>query len=188
MEQLYSKKGFNMKGQYFSFDAIIATVIMVIAFITLVAYWLGAQSIIDSRANNTYADAIRVADSLFAPGSPSNWNSPLLSLADIKQIGLSNNFDNQFNVSKISRLAFLVNHNNPTPNPEVYAATKNLFRVTDYLIVIESTDGSQVYPGAPARIAIGFDHLELAKQISIADRGASVNGKAVRMRVYVFTT
>ena len=36
-----------MKGQYFSFDAVIATVIMVLAFSSLVAYWYGAQAVVE---------------------------------------------------------------------------------------------------------------------------------------------
>jgi len=58
----------NMKGQYFSFDAIIATVIMVLAFSSLVAYWYGAQSVVESRTYSRLADADRIAESLLSPG------------------------------------------------------------------------------------------------------------------------
>ena len=176
-----------MKGQYFSFDAIIATVIMVIAFITLVAYWLGAQSIIDSRANNTYADAIRVADSLFAPGSPSNWGDSSVPLANIQQIGLSNNFDNQFNLTKVKRLSILANPLGTLTTQSNYPAIANLFRVNNFYILIESTDGQPIY-STFTTIQIGSNNFVSAREISVANRGATINGKAVRMRVYVFTT
>ena len=50
-----------MKGQYFSFDAIIATVIMVLAFSSLVAYWYGAQAVDESRTYSRLAEENRQA-------------------------------------------------------------------------------------------------------------------------------
>ena len=64
-----------MKGQYFSFDAVVASVIMVIAVTSLVAYWFGVQSVAESRSSDMYADSLRIAESLLSPGSPSNWTA-----------------------------------------------------------------------------------------------------------------
>ena len=164
-----------MKGQYFSFDAIIATVIMVLAFSSLVAYWYGAQTVVESRTYSRLADANRIAESLLSPGSPANWGSQ--PIASIKQIGITNSFGNDLNMSKINALAANANGVN-------YVGVGNLLRAGgEYYILIERTNTAA---GESQIIAqIGHSHAS-ANVTAVANRGATLDGRPVRMRVFLW--
>ncbi len=146
----------HKKGQYFSFDAIIATVIMTAAFTSLLVYWLGAQQVIESRTSPLYSDAIRIADSLFGPGSPVDWNKG----GTIRQIGLTEGLGNQLSQAKANAL----------PGDAVLAA---LLRapyspgIAGYRVIVEQTDGAS--PGYSK--SVGTDPPADAKEVAIAHRG-----------------
>jgi hypothetical protein len=61
-----------MRGQYFSFDAIIASVIFVLALVALLSYWHSVRSFLDYQNDPLSKDAIRVSNLLFTPPSPSS--------------------------------------------------------------------------------------------------------------------
>jgi hypothetical protein len=60
-----------MKGQYFSFDAIMASVIFVLALVALLSYWHSVRSFLDFQNDQISKDAITVSNQLFSPASPS---------------------------------------------------------------------------------------------------------------------
>lgn len=60
-----------MKGQYFSFDAIIASVIFILSLVALLSYWHSVRSFLDYQSDPLSRDAIRVSNLLFTPPSPS---------------------------------------------------------------------------------------------------------------------
>jgi hypothetical protein len=68
-----------MKGQYFSFDAIIAAVIFILAIVALLSYWHSVRSFLDYQNDPLAKDAIRVSNMLFTPSSPA---SPDCATAD----------------------------------------------------------------------------------------------------------
>ena len=172
-----------MKGQYFSFDAVVASVIMVIAVTSLVAYWFGVQSVAESRSSDMYADSLRIAESLLSPGSPSNWTAG--DLGSMQQIGLEENSSGELNESKITALENWAYYPNSTTSPPSnYTAVGNIMRATgDYYIWIQQTDGSINY-------SIGRQPLSNATEVVIAHRGAVLdNGSAtipVRITVYLW--
>jgi hypothetical protein len=61
-----------MKGQYFSFDAIIASVIFVLALVALLSYWHSVRSFLEYQNDPLSKEAIRVSNLLFVPASPSS--------------------------------------------------------------------------------------------------------------------
>ena len=61
-----------MKGQYFSFDAIIAAVIFVLALVALLSYWHSVRSFLDYQNDPLSKESIRVSNMLFMPPSPDN--------------------------------------------------------------------------------------------------------------------
>ena len=61
-----------MRGQYFSFDAIIAAVIFVLALVALLSYWHSVKSYLDFQNDQISTDAVRVSNLLFTPPSPSS--------------------------------------------------------------------------------------------------------------------
>ncbi|VVB73930.1 Uncharacterised protein [uncultured archaeon] len=176
-----------MKGQYFSFDAIIATVIMVIAFTTLVAYWYGVQSTIDARTGGVYDDALRVADSLFSPGQPENWGNTSVPVGGIRQVGFANGFSNSLNSSKVKRLANMVGSTKTGDlNPANYTAIGNLLRVQGYYITVEPSNGS-----VAGAFYIGDSNFTGAREVAVANRGGTMYFGGVRtamsVKVYVYT-
>ncbi|MFH1785817.1 MAG: hypothetical protein ABH842_05295 [Candidatus Micrarchaeota archaeon] len=56
-----------MKGQYFSFDAIIASVIFVLALVALLSYWHSVRSFLDYQNDPMSKEAVRVSNLLFTP-------------------------------------------------------------------------------------------------------------------------
>ncbi len=61
-----------MKGQYFSFDAIIAAVIFLMAVVLLLSYWHSIKTFLDYQTSDAMKENMRIASLLFIPpdGSP----------------------------------------------------------------------------------------------------------------------
>jgi len=59
-----------MKGQYFSFDAIIAAVIFMMAIVMLLGYWHSVKSFLEYQSGAVSREAMRVASALFVPAFP----------------------------------------------------------------------------------------------------------------------
>jgi len=161
------------KGQYFSFDAVIATIIMVLAFSTLVAYWHGAQSVLEERAGSRLADAGRIAESLLSPGSPPDWDNGMY-ITDIRQPGIAKGFGNELDGWKVAQLQLL--------SSQDYEGVGNLLRAGgDYYVLIERTERV----GAPVA-EIGRPYHANASYVVAATRGATLDGHPVRMRVFLW--
>lgn len=78
-----------MKGQYFSFDAIIASVIFVLALVALLSYWHSVKSFLDYQGGALSKDAIRISNLLFTPPAPS------ASCANMDRLGFSRAWDDK---------------------------------------------------------------------------------------------
>jgi len=55
------------RGQYFSFDAIIASVIFVLTLVMLLSYWHSVRTYLDYQANDLNKEATRLSNLLFTP-------------------------------------------------------------------------------------------------------------------------
>jgi len=78
-----------MKGQYFSFDAIIASVIFVLALVALLSYWHSVKSFLDYQNDQLSKDAVRISNLLFTPPEPS------ADCADMERLGFAFNWDDR---------------------------------------------------------------------------------------------
>lgn len=164
-----------VKGQYFSFDAVVATVIMVIATTSLVAYWFGAQSVVESRSNPMQADAMRIAESLLSPGVPANWTAPSYGIANVYQFGLTNGYSNELNGNKINAMAGMASSN--------YSAVGRIIRAPtqQYYIDIRQVD---CLTGC-GFFEIGHPGAMSANETVVAHRGAVLDGRPYRIRVFL---
>ena len=68
-----------MKGQYFSFDAIIGASIFILTLIAILSYWYGVSNSIEQQQTVFSREAIRIADLLYSPsdvpyGITMNWS------------------------------------------------------------------------------------------------------------------
>ncbi len=100
-----SKCGFK-KGQYFSFDAIVASVLFALTFITLVSYWFSVKSGLESKDEEMLKEAARISDAMLNPGLFQNsYSDPRVSLSRIKsfegksQDELKEMFNTPYNIS-----------------------------------------------------------------------------------------
>ncbi len=55
------------KGQYFSFDAIIAAVIFLMAVVLLLSYWHSIKTFLDYQTSDVMKENLRIASLLFVP-------------------------------------------------------------------------------------------------------------------------
>lgn len=170
-----------MRGQYFSFDAVVATVIMTIAMTSLAAYWFGAQSVVDSRANPLYDDAMRIGDSLLSPGVPANWERG--PLEEVRQFGLADGFSNTLSTGKVVKFNITAGDLSAGGG---YEKAGNIMRApADYFIWIEQTDDpSQFYQ-------MGRWMAPNASEVAVAYRGVAMTGAdgrlhPARMRVFLW--
>lgn len=58
------------KGQYFSFDAIIASVVFVLTVLALMSYWNSVKAGMETYSDETTKEAIRISDLLLSPPEP----------------------------------------------------------------------------------------------------------------------
>ncbi|MFA5382150.1 MAG: hypothetical protein WC356_03220 [Candidatus Micrarchaeia archaeon] len=58
------------KGQYFSFDIIIAVILFIITISLIFSYWFSIREIIKTNDSETYRTAIRISDVLVSKGNP----------------------------------------------------------------------------------------------------------------------
>ncbi|MCX8198024.1 MAG: hypothetical protein N3F07_02405 [Candidatus Micrarchaeota archaeon] len=166
-----------LKGQYFSFDAVVATVIMAVAMASLMGYWYGAQQAAESRMLPLHPGAMRMAESLLSPGVPSGWQSAS-SLNDVKQFGIASGFSNQINRSKLDKLDYWIANN--------YAGSGKIMRApAEYCILLEYTEDN-----LPIK-RMGNCTYDSGREVAVAHRGVSIqdsSGKMrpARMRVFVW--
>ncbi|MBI5224034.1 hypothetical protein HY990_06470 [Candidatus Micrarchaeota archaeon] len=78
-----------MKGQYFSFDAIMATVIFLLALVGLLSYWYGVKTYLDYQSEDLSKEAVRVSGLLFGPPSPST------ACTSLTRLGLAISWEDQ---------------------------------------------------------------------------------------------
>lgn len=83
-----------MKGQYFSFDAIVGASIFILTLIAIMSYWYGVSNSIEQQQSSLAKEAIRVADILYSPqevpyGLTLGWNDKHLNQTKIYDLCFS---------------------------------------------------------------------------------------------------
>ena len=73
-----------MKGQYFSFDAIIASLIFLMAIVSLISYWQSLRTSVGYQNSEMVGEAFRISDTLMTQGYP-----PDELCQDMEQAGLA---------------------------------------------------------------------------------------------------
>jgi hypothetical protein len=78
-----------MKGQYFSFDAIIASVIFLMAIVLLLSYWHSIKTFLDYQTSDVMRESMRIASLLFVPPDGS------LSCTGVNELGFALSWDDR---------------------------------------------------------------------------------------------
>ena len=143
-----------LKGQYFSFDAIIAAVIFALAISVLSSHWVALRAQMDGSDTYLQQEAYRISDVLLGAGEPvyatrgdpRNW---YLSPQNAKRAGLaiSNSNPNLLNYTTIEQM-----HNLNTPaNYEQWALL--LSTGANFWVEINMTNATD--PGRPYNFLFG---------------------------------
>lgn len=89
-----------LKGQFFSYDAVVAGILFILLLTLLYNYWNSLRATISVRMDDATRIALDVSDMLLTPGSPIDWNS-----TNYNQLGLAAQYNSiEINESKLSEL------------------------------------------------------------------------------------
>jgi len=85
-----------MKGQYFSFDAIIGASIFILTLVAILSYWYGVSNSIEQQQTVYSKEAIRIADILYSPSSVPygitvNWSDKHIDLSKVESLCTATN-------------------------------------------------------------------------------------------------
>ena len=93
------------RGQYFSFDAIIASLIFILTIVSLLSYWYSVHSQLDYQNYEMMKEAVRVSDLAMTPGTWKSWQpGPFPSTCDglVDQLGFATSWeDRRLDATKI---------------------------------------------------------------------------------------
>ena len=78
------------KGQYFSFDAIIASVIFMMAVVMMLGYWHSVKTFLEFQSGDTTKEAMRISSVLFSPSFPQGVDCTVM-----KTVGFANSWDDK---------------------------------------------------------------------------------------------
>lgn len=98
------------KGQMWSYDLVIGSVLFMIAMAILAFFWWSARTNISENKDAVIFESMKVSDSLMSPGTPANWESlvdpmNMSTWANVQQIGLAKSWGvNETNVISIDKL------------------------------------------------------------------------------------
>jgi hypothetical protein len=81
----------KMKGQYFSFDAVIGASIFILTLVAIMSYWYGVSGSIEQQQSMLAKEAVRVADILYSPlkvpyGVSLGWNDKRISREKVEML------------------------------------------------------------------------------------------------------
>jgi len=127
-----------MKGQYFSFDAIIASVIFILALVALLSYWHSVRSFLDYQNDQLSKDAVRISNLLFTPPEPST------SCGSMSRLGFAFSYDDRRVNSEVIECAITASGSNEEWLQEVTGTPFNV-----YLEITNVADGNKMEIGTP---------------------------------------
>jgi hypothetical protein len=166
-----------MKGQYFSFDAIIGAVIFIMAIGLLLNYWYGVRAVAQSQERHLGTEALAMSDTLLSDGLPFNWYNNILTA---KTPGLLTG--NVLNKTKILRFR---DHSAATA-PANYTRLKELFGLSgEYYVTIQpyKPDGD---PDAEW-YGIGNETPNDAVEVGHVTRAGIYQGMLAKIDIYVWS-
>lgn len=143
----------HRKGQYFSFDAIVASIIFIITFITLVSYWFSVKSSLESKEEELAKEAARISDSLLSPAfllesyeTKKINKTRLLDLESKSQPDLKKMFNSPYNISIIAEERDGTRLMETEPDPtnasysELFNKTANIVKVRRIFVMDDGAD------------------------------------------------
>lgn len=163
----------SKKGQYFSFDAIMATLVFLLAVSLLSNYWFGVRASAE-KGSDAYKEALRISDALLGDGSPPEWQTG----SQVYSYGLAqSNGTSELNMTKAKRFFQQLANN--------YTGTQAMLRTNEQLIIsiddISGNTPSPLYFGGHAP----QNPTTAVKAVRIATIYDSTTGKYLPVRLTI---
>ncbi|MBM3229647.1 hypothetical protein FJZ26_04415 [Candidatus Parvarchaeota archaeon] len=166
----------SFRGQYFSFDAIAASIIFIIAVSILSSYWFGINSVMDSQTDRMNIEAMRLSDTLMTTGYPQNWN---MNIGGANQLGLlKTQASNEFDAAKIIKMR------DYSFDPADYGKLKGLFKIGGYEFygqIRKNGTSAPLYSFGKDFSATSPTNIASMQRIGVLD------GEFVYLRVFLWT-
>jgi len=98
--KIYNK---HYKGQFFSYDAVVAGVLFAVLLSILFVYWTSLRSLLFTQIDDMFRVAIQVSNDLLTPGNPTDWTT-----VNVRQIGITTGFNSmRIDSAKLANLKTL---------------------------------------------------------------------------------
>jgi hypothetical protein len=177
------------KGQVWSYDLIVGSIIFVIAMGILAFFWWSARTNISENKDAMVAESAKVSDVLMSPGIPANWNM-LVKLTDqstwanVQQIGLAEDWgSNILSIDKLYKFTNMSLLNYPAVKSKIrsrYNFYMELKLRNNSVEVGVKMNGTNIQAGLP------YNELT-AKTIAKTDRVAVYNNTVVILKLYIWS-
>ncbi len=116
------------KGQYFSFDAMIASIIFILTLVSLLSYWHSVRLTVDNPHEELIKEAFRISDLLLSPGYPLN-----KTCDNMTEVGFAISLkDKRLNLTKIECFKSLVSATPSSLKTKLGSIYEVALQITDY--------------------------------------------------------
>jgi hypothetical protein len=152
-----------LKGQIFSYDAIVGGVLFAVLLTLLFVYWDAIRSFVFLQIDDLFRVALHVSDNLMTPGIPPDWNTTTVS-----KVGISEQYGSAvINDSKFGNLTLLAS------TPEGYEKLRTMLNVGAYeLYLTLNSTAKNVAIGAVPTGAKG--EIKIVRPVVYRDRPANL--------------
>jgi hypothetical protein len=179
------------KGQVWSYDLIVASIIFITAMAILAYFWWSARTNMSENKDAIIRESLKVSDVLMSPGIPSNWNtlvniSNQSTWSNVQQIGLAESWTNQsLSLDKVYKLTNMSIIN--------YSYVQSKVRSSyDFYLEFKFRNTSNNNLEQPVlmnntALVAGIVYSNLAKAIAKEDRIVVLNNSIVIMRLSLWS-
>ncbi|NYZ75827.1 hypothetical protein H0N98_01080 [Candidatus Micrarchaeota archaeon] len=182
------------KGQVWSYDLIIASMIFVVAMAILAFFWWSARTNMSENKDAIIRESLKIGDVLMSPGIPADWNTaggfdPFddSTWSNVQQIGLAESWTNRsLSVNKLNNLRTMSSTN--------YSYTRSLLR-SKYNFYVEfkfrntrnnNLEQPVLMDGLPITAGSPYNDMTV-KAIARDDRVVVYNNSIIIMRLYLWS-
>jgi len=135
----------SSKGQFFSYDAIVAGLMFTILLTILYVYWSSLRSTMFTQVDDMFRTSIEVSNLLLTTGNPTDWTT-----TNVKQIGITAGPNSlELDPNKVTNFRFMAD-----PVYGDYESMRSRLGVAPYMFYIQIGD-SVIVGVAPTAEATG---------------------------------
>jgi hypothetical protein len=182
------------KGQVWSYDLIIASIIFVLAMAVLSFFWWSIRTNMSENKAAIVRESLTISDVLMSPGIPENWNVGVdpndpSTWSNVQQLGLAKSWDNKsLSVDKVYKMTIMSALNYSFVQNEIRSHYNFYVNVTFRNTSNGNLEQPVLLNGTTTPITMGnMYNLITVKTIAMDDRIAVYNNSIVIIRLYLWS-